>query len=99
MRRPTPGMLRIWASVAVLMLIGTIAVPLVLVLLAGVLDAAADGATAVSLTAIAVSACVCDLRPQAATTKTAKSVNSVGWLMKRVMRDSPVVFRRPRRRV
>src|SRR2546428_10069042 len=97
MRGPTPGMLRIWASVAVLMLIGTIAILPVLVLLAAVvLDAAADGAMAVSLTAIAVSACVCDLRLQAATTKTAKSVNS--WLMKRIMRDSRVVFRRPRRR-
>jgi len=88
-------MLRIWASVAVLMLIGTIAVLLGLVLLAaGVLDAAADGAMAVSLTAIPVSAFVSDLRLQAATTKTAKSVNSVGGLMKRVMGDSPVVFRR-----
>jgi hypothetical protein len=71
------------------MLIGTIAVPLALVLLdAGVLDAAADGAMAVSLAAIAVSAWVSDLRLQAATTKTATSVNSMGGLVKRVMRCS-----------
>src|SRR5437773_2605841 len=71
-RGPTPGMARICASVAVLILIGTMAVVLLAVLLvAGVVDedggGAGSGAIKVLLAAVAVSCVVSDLGVHATT--------------------------------
>src|SRR5712672_255461 len=90
MRGPIPGIARIWASVAVLMLIGTIAAPLAVLLLAlVVVDAVAAGAIEVSPTTINVSAGFSDLAVQAASATMAESDSSVGRLMKRII-GSPV---------
>jgi hypothetical protein len=69
------------------MLIGTIAAPLGVLLLAlGVVDATAAGAIDVSpATTSPVSAGFSDLAVHAASKRTAGSDNSVGRLMKRVM--------------
>jgi hypothetical protein len=77
------------------MSIGTIAAPVVLVLLAlvlvglGVVDAVTAGAMAVSPTAIPVSAGLFDFAVQAVSATTANSDSSVGRLIKRII-GSPV---------
>ena len=84
-------MARICASVAVFMLIGTMAVVLLAVLLvAGVVDedggGAGTGAIKVLLAAALVSFVVSDLGVHATTPSTAQRVNDVAQLIKRIIR-------------
>src|SRR5205814_4867135 len=84
-------MARICASVAVLMLIGTMAVVLLAVLVvAGVFGedggGAGTGAIKVLLAAAVVSCVVSDLGVHAMTPSTAQRVNDVGRLIKRIIR-------------
>ena len=84
-------MARICASVAVFILIGTMAVVLLVVLLvAGVVDedggGAGSGAIKVLLAAVAVSCVVSDLGVHATTPSPAQRVNDVAQLIKRIIR-------------
>jgi len=88
MRGPMPGIASIWASVAVLMLIGTMAAVVLEVVLAvgagDVVDAVPDGAIDVSPVTIRVSPCFSDFAVQAAAATTAIKANDVRRFMKRI---------------
>src|SRR6186997_1016862 len=97
MRGPIPGMARISASVAVLMLIGTIA-PVVLAVVpvaagGGVVVVVVDDAMPVSPVTLAVSVWFSVLAVHAATAMSVEQISALRAWVKPIMRVSMVIWR------